>query len=57
MRQARGELSTNVIDWTGVPLAEIRTIDDAAVRRSTDIMVGYLECSRTGVLQNEITTD
>jgi FXSXX-COOH protein len=54
MRHARGELSTNMVDLTDVSLAELRGCEDPALRRSLVLVVGRMECSRTGVLQNEV---
>lgn len=54
MRQARGELTTNMVDLSGVSLAELRGCDDPALRRSLALVVGRMECSRTGVLQNQV---
>lgn len=53
MRQARGELTTNMVDLTGTSLAELRGCEDPALRRSLVLVVGRTECSRTGVLQNQ----
>jgi FXSXX-COOH protein len=54
MRQARGELTTNMVDLTGVSLTELRGCEDPVLRRSLVLVVGRMECSRTGVLQNEM---
>lgn len=54
MRQVRGKLRTNMVDLTGVPLAELPGCEDPALRRSLVLMVGRMECSRTGVLQNQV---
>jgi FXSXX-COOH protein len=54
MRQARGELTTNMVDLTGVSLKELRGSEDPALRRSLVLVVGRMECSRTGVLQNDM---
>lgn len=53
MRQARGEVTTYMVDLTGVSLAELSRSDDPVLLRSLQLVAGRTECSRTGVLQNQ----
>jgi hypothetical protein len=53
MRQARGEVTTNLVDLTRLSLAELRRSDDPVLLRSLVLVAGRTECSRTGVLQNQ----
>jgi hypothetical protein len=54
MRQARGELTTNMVDLTSLSLKELPGCEDPALHRSLVLVVGRMECSRTGVLQNQV---
>jgi hypothetical protein len=53
MRQARGEVTTHLVDLTGLSLFELRSSDDPVLLRSLLLVAGRTECSRTGVLQNQ----
>ncbi|MGK3201413.1 hypothetical protein [Amycolatopsis sp. MEPSY49] len=53
MGQARGEVTTRMVDLSTVSLADLRLSDDPALRHSLRLVAGRAECSRTGVLQNE----
>jgi FXSXX-COOH protein len=53
MGQARGEVTTRMVDLSTFPLAELRASDDPALLRSLRQLAGRAECSRTGVLQNQ----
>ena len=53
MGQARGEVTTRLVDLSTVPLADLRGIDDPALRHSLLRLTGRTRCGRTGVLQNE----
>jgi hypothetical protein len=53
MRQARGEVTTNLVDLTGLSLFELRSSDDPVLLRSLLLVAGHTECSRTDVLQNQ----
>ncbi len=53
MRQARGEVTTNMVDLSRLSLAELRSSDDPVLLRSLRLVAGRTECSRTGVLQNQ----
>lgn len=53
MGQARGEVTTRMVDLSTFPLAELRRSDDPALLRSLRQLAGRAECSRTGVLQNQ----
>lgn len=54
MGHARGDLTTNVVDLTELSLAELRGSDDPVLLRSLTLVVGRMECSRMGVLQNQV---
>ena len=53
MRQVKGEVTTSVVDLTGLSLAELRRSDDPALLRSLQRVTGHAECGGTGVLQNQ----
>lgn len=53
MRQARGEVTTNMVDLTGFSLAELYSSDDPVLGRSLLMITDRVECDRTGVLQNQ----
>ena len=53
MRQARGEVTTHMVDLTGMSLAELSRSDDPVLLRSLLLVADRTECSRTGVLQNQ----
>ena len=52
-----GEVTTNVVDMTGLSLEELRTSDDLVLARSIKIIAGRTQCSQTGVLQNQVRED
>jgi FXSXX-COOH protein len=54
MRHARGEVTTHMVDLTGCPLADLRDSDDPVLLRSLVQVTERTECSRTGVLQNQV---
>jgi len=54
MSTVRGELATDMVDLTELSLAEVRTSTDPVLLQSLDVLVGRMECSRTGVLQNQV---
>lgn len=54
MRHARGEVTTHMVDLTGYPLTDLRDSDDPVLLRSLVLVTGRTECSRTGVLQNQV---
>lgn len=54
MRVAFGDVTTSVVDVTGLSLHELRVSDDPALLQSLQVLAGRAECSRTGVLQNQI---
>jgi hypothetical protein len=53
MRHAKGEVTTSMVDLSALSLVELRSSDDPVLLRSLAVMVGRMECSRTGVLQNQ----
>ncbi|SFW79233.1 hypothetical protein [Amycolatopsis australiensis] len=53
MGQARGEVTTSMVDLSAFSLADLRDSDDPALLRSLRLVAGRAECSRTGVLQNQ----
>ncbi|GAB3158137.1 hypothetical protein [Amycolatopsis sp. NPDC004378] len=53
MGQARGEVTTGMVDLSAFPLADLRDSDDPALLHSLRKVAGQAECSRTGVLQNQ----
>jgi hypothetical protein len=53
MSTVRGELATDMVDLTELSLAEVRSSTDPVLLQSLDVLVGRMECSRTGVLQNQ----
>jgi hypothetical protein len=53
MSFVRGELTTDMVDLSDLSLAEVRTSTDPVLLQSLDVLVGRMECSRTGVLQNQ----
>jgi hypothetical protein len=52
-----GEVPTNVVDVTGLSLAELSTIDDLAFAMSLEALTSRKQCSQTGVLQNQVRED
>lgn len=54
MRHARGEVTTTMADLSEFSLAELRSSDDPVLLRSLAVVVRRMECSRTGVLQNQV---
>lgn len=54
MSIVRGELATDMVDLTELSLAEVRSSTDPVLLQSLDVLVGRMECSRTGVLQNQV---
>jgi hypothetical protein len=54
MTHVRGEVTTNMVDLADLSLAELSGSDDPVLLRSLVMMVKRLECSRTGVLQNQV---
>ncbi|MGB3441505.1 MAG: hypothetical protein WBA97_22380 [Actinophytocola sp.] len=54
MSTVRGELTTDMVDLTELSLAEVRSSTDPVLLQSIDVLVGRMECSRTGVLQNQV---
>lgn len=54
MSTVRGELATDMVDLTELSLAEVRGSTDPVLLQSLDVLVGRMECSRTGVLQNQV---
>jgi FXSXX-COOH protein len=53
MRQATSEVTTDLVDLTGLSLAELRGTDDPVLQRSLRLVAVRTECSRIGVLQNQ----
>jgi hypothetical protein len=53
MPRARAEVTTNMVDLTGLSLIELRSSDDPVLLRSLLLVADRTECSRTGVLQNQ----
>jgi FXSXX-COOH protein len=53
MGQARGEITTRMVDLSSFSLAELRESEDPALLRSLRKLTGRAECGRTGVLQNQ----
>ena len=54
MRQARGEVTTNVVDLSRLSPAELRSSEDPALLRSLRLVAGRTEYSRTRVPQNQV---
>lgn len=52
-----GEVTTNVVDMTGLSLERLRTSDDLVLAQSIKIITGRAQCSQTGVLQNQVRED
>ncbi len=48
------DVATDVVDLTGLSLAELRSSDDPVLVRSLALLTGRAECGQTGVLQNQI---
>ncbi len=46
--------TADVVDLTGVSLAELRSSDDPVLVRSLALLTWRAECGQTGVLQNQI---
>jgi hypothetical protein len=53
MRQARGAVTTRLVDLTKLSLAELRRSEDPVLLRSVLLVTARAECSRIGVLQNQ----
>ncbi|HEX6358534.1 hypothetical protein [Actinophytocola sp.] len=53
MRTTRAEVTTSMVDLTGLSLDELRSSDDPVLLRSLSSIVGRTERSRIGVLDNE----
>lgn len=52
-----GEVTTNVVDMTGLSLAELPVIDDLVFAMSLEALTSRKQCSQTGVLQNQVRED
>jgi hypothetical protein len=57
MERALGEVTTNVVDVSGMSLSELRYSDDPALVRSLQLLSGRAKCSQTGMLQNQFVED
>jgi hypothetical protein len=53
MQHVRGELRTEVVDLTRMPLTELPCSEDPMLIRSVMWITSRAECNRTGVLQNQ----
>ena len=53
MSTVRGELTTAMVDLSELSLAEVRTSTDPVLLQSRDVLLGRMECSGTGILQNQ----
>jgi hypothetical protein len=53
MRQARGEVTTSMVDLSQLSLTELLGSADPMLLRSIQLVAGRIACSRTGVLDNQ----
>ena len=56
MRHTPAELKTDIVDLTGLSLAELQTSDDPALLRSVRLLAGKTERGRAIPLQNQAKT-
>jgi hypothetical protein len=57
MERALGEVTTAVVDLSGLSLDEVRYSDDPVFARSLQLVPGRARCSQTGLLQNQFRDD
>jgi hypothetical protein len=57
MERALGEVTTNVVDLSGMSLDDLRYSDDPVLARSLQLLSGRAKCSQTGLLQNQFVED
>lgn len=50
-------VATNVVDLSGMSLAELRYSDDPVFAQSLQLLSGRAKCSQTGLLQNQFRED
>jgi hypothetical protein len=53
MGQARGEVTTNLVDLTGLSLDELRRSDDPVLLESLVLVADRADGNHPGVLQNQ----
>lgn len=53
MRDTMGEVTTTLVDLTGVSLTELRSSNDPVLLQSLKLIADRTECSRMGLLQDQ----